>query len=272
MTNAIEALRKLGIQTFDTKGKRLITIEEVTAERQLTHGKGIKLYRSASGDIFGMVGVNLPELISERRLARAAVNIRPSLQAIILQMAEQSAEQYPHSLAADNFDFCLHAPLVVGEKNSLELVEGNGWSLHPGMQYKIAPVQQQATAITAEGGRIRASFNNPKHLVGYFLGGNKFSFAIDLEAPTYKVGRAEVFTLSDVFDMAGKTSKCMEVGENPHLPTVNGRLLQLADVLNDYRPGTVEPMMVQRVLDFYHNINNQHHEEATVIVSDEEGW
>jgi hypothetical protein len=273
--NAIEALKHLSINTFDTTKKYGVSYEGTVDQRQLTTGRAIKLYRSSKGEIFGMVGVNLPEFISERRQARVAVNIKPSLQQVLLQMAEQSAVKYPHCLSADNFDFCLHAPMSVGGTNSLELLEGNNWRMHPGMQYAIKPISNSPTQVGMVNGQVVASFNNPQHLVGYFLGSNRFSFAVDLEAETYKVGKSEVYTLPDLFDFLGKTPKYMEAGETPHLPTINGRLLQLADTMDGYRAETVRPGMVELILDYYSNFkNNDRHEQApvTVVTTDDEGW
>ena len=186
-------------------------------------------------------------------------------------MAVAAAQKYPYNLTKENFDFCLHAPLQVGEK-SLELMEGSNWGLHPGMQFAVKPIQNSATQISEANGRITARFDNPKHLVGYFLGSPRFNFAVDLEAETFKLGREEVYTYPDLFELLGKSSRYMECGQTPHIPTVEGRLMQLAEILNNYKAETVRPGMIEGILNFYAQITAPHEQPFVVVTNEDEGW
>ncbi len=277
---AAEALHSIELLNFDTKSRIPFGSEQI----QITGGRGIKLYRKGN-DIFGMVGINLPTLITSRDQARVSVRIAPRAQTLLVQMAETVATNYPHALSEGVFDFCLHARLEMNpDGKALNLVESDEWEVAPAMQYKVRSIKSNHGELraTASGG-VRTNFNNPQHLTAHFLGDSKFGFAVNLEEEDgYHLGRQAVYpSISELFAGIGKTPKCLEIGQNPHLPTVESRLKHLADVLNTYaRKEQVTSNDVGNVLEFYNQLASGNatapaQPVIAVVVTDdsnEEGW
>jgi len=237
--NAIQALNSAKIAEFQSAG----AIQLGGKNKFLTRGMGARLYRDESANkVFGMIAIDLPELITSRTESRATVFFTPDQQQTIIQAVEMN-ERFAYAKPA--FDFTLHGTFEVGT-HGLNLKSGKV-TIRPTFEVKI--VERGGDPQRLTGRYISLELVSTPFLEIYLFGSNRPKVKAQFNDPL-SIGSTNYASKNELFRAIARSSEYMGIGKNPKMEVVDARLSHL----RSFFPEAVSDDEMLDILSYYESL------------------